>query len=416
MPDTTTTIERPGKLSADARALLRRAIKQSPSWPRYREVHGASLAEMSRDELFAAADTLGIDVNAVIAGADDDSKEAPKEAPKPIPATTTVATPVKAKESTPAMHAPVSPAPAAPLPRETMDATQQLAAAIATIAGQAMGRDEIASLVQREIKSALADVPAVRIEVMREGDVIGKVDGAKHPMFAKLLKAACARDTSGFAPNIWIAGPAGSGKTHGVRMVAQALGADFHFNGALAMPHELLGFIDAGGSYHGTPFRQAYEHGGCYLFDEVDGSDNAALLALNAALANGVATFPDVSIPRHKECRIFAAANTWGFGATADYVGRSKIDAAFLSRFPVKIQWDYDEDLERQISGNEDFARIVQKARANARKAGLKVLITPRDTIAGAALVAAGFTMQEAAESTFLASLTPEQRKMVEGA
>jgi cobaltochelatase CobS len=181
------------------------------------------------------------------------------------------------------------------------------------------------------------------------------------------------------------------------------------------MPHELLGFIDAAGRYHRTPFREAFEHGGVYLFDEVDGSDNAALLALNAALANGRASFPDAQIERHKDCRIIATANTWGLGATADYVGRSKIDAAFLSRFPVRLPWDYDTALEVAISGNADFARRVQAARERARAAGLKVLIDPRATMAGAALIAAGLTHDEAASLTYLANLSPEQKKLVEG-
>jgi MoxR-like ATPase len=182
------------------------------------------------------------------------------------------------------------------------------------------------------------------------------------------------------------------------------------------MPHELLGFIDAAGKYHRTPFREAYEFGGVYMFDEVDGSDNSALLALNAALANGSATFPDAVIRRHPDCIILASANTWGLGATAEYVGRAKIDAAFLSRFPVRFSWTYDEELEQEISGNDQFARRVQRARAKAKAAGLKVLIDPRASQAGAALIAAGFTSQEAAEMTYLANLSANDRRTIDEA
>jgi cobaltochelatase CobS len=178
---------------------------------------------------------------------------------------------------------------------------------------------------------------------------------------------------------------------------------------------ELLGYMDASGVYHTTPFRQAYEHGGVYLFDEVDGSDNAALLALNGALANGIAAFPNGMIERHPDCRIIATGNTWGLGATSDYVGRGKIDAAFLDRFGVRMSWDYDVALEVAISGNADFARRVQSARERARAAGLKVLITPRASIAGAALIAAGFTHDEAAGMTYLANLSNDQKKIIEG-
>jgi hypothetical protein len=291
----------------------------------------------------------------------------------------------------------------------------QLATLLAGIAGQALNVDSIAKIVDERINAALAAVPAVRYEVKGFDGETRNLDGHKHPRFATLLKAATARMANGYAPNIWIAGPAGSGKTHGGHMLANALGASFHLNGAISMPHELLGFIDAGGTYHGTPFRDAYENGGVYMFDEVDGSDNAALLALNAALANGHCAFPDKAITRHKDNIILASANTWGLGATADYVGRTKIDAAFMSRFPVRLAWDYDAALEVAISGNESFARRVIAARERARAAGLKVLIDPRASQAGAALIANGMSETEAADFTYLANLTTEQRRIVEG-
>ena len=301
------------------------------------------------------------------------------------------------------------------VPHHSNDMAVQLATIIANMANSAMDMESVGKIVDERINAALAAVPAVRYEVKGFDGEVRNIDGHKHPKFAVLLKAATARMASGYAPNIWIAGPAGSGKTHAGHMIANALGASFHLNGAISMPHELLGFIDAGGTYHGTPFRDAYENGGVYMFDEVDGSDNAALLALNAALANGHCAFPDASVNRHKDCIIMASANTWGLGATADYVGRTKIDAAFMSRFPVRIGWQYDTALEIAISGNEAFARRVIAARERARAAGLKVLIDPRASQAGAALIANGMAESEAAEFTYLANLTNEQRKIVEG-
>lgn len=271
-------------------------------------------------------------------------------------------------------------------------------------------------IVREELISKINDVASrapLVIEVRREGDLVGRVEGRHHPKFATLLKAATARDASGHVPNVWISGPAGSGKTRAVSDACKALDIGFEHNGALSMPHELTGFIDAGGKFHDTAFYRAYGAACGYLFDEVDGSDNAALLALNAALANGHASFPCGPLERHKDNRIFVAANTWGQGATAEYVGRAKIDAAFLDRFPVKIHFDYDEELEREICGNPDWARQVQAARAKARSVGLKVAITPRASIGGAALLASGFSKQEVAEMTYLASLTPDQRRQV---
>lgn len=149
--------------------------------------------------------------------------------------------------------------------------------------------------------------------------------------------------------NIWLAGPAGSGKTTAARKLAEAMGLPFEFNGAIDTEYKLSGFVDANGRVISTAFRRIWEFGGVYLFDECDASMAGALLAFNAALANGHAAFPDGTIKRHQNCYIIAAANTWGFGGDANYVGRAKLDAAFLDRF-VTLSWDYDQDLERKIA------------------------------------------------------------------
>jgi cobaltochelatase CobS len=179
------------------------------------------------------------------------------------------------------------------------------------------------------------------------------------------------------------------------------------------MEHKLIGFTDANGHYHETPFRNGYTVPAVYQFDDVDSSENSALLALNAALANGECDFADKLMPRHPDSIILATANTWGLGATSDYVGRVKIDAAFLSRFPIKLHWPYDEPFEVSISSNPDWAKRVQKARHAAQAAGLKVIIDPRHTIAGAALISNGFTPDEAANLTYLANIPQDKRHLL---
>lgn len=396
----------PLRLTAEQRGRLRKAITSHDDWSGLRKMRGYAIETLSTEQLFSIATDLGIDVAIVTAVEADSAK---------IDVTRAFSKAADAHEATSKTDvAQIATSTAAKT--ATMDAGAQLAALIAQLAGQSVNPEQVAHIVDERIAKALEAVPAVRIEVRDAQGMVRSVQGHKHPKFLMLTRAASSRMANGHAPNIWLAGPAGSGKTHAGHMLAEALGRAFHLNGALSMPHELLGFIDAGGVYHRTPFRDAYEHGGVYMFDEVDGSDNSALLALNAALANSHATFPDAKVPRHAETIILASANTWGLGATADYVGRAKIDAAFLSRFPVRIDWQYDTALEVAISGNESFARRVIAARERARAAGLKVLIDPRASQAGAALIAAGMTEQEAAESTYLANLSNEQRKMVEGA
>ena len=258
----------------------------------------------------------------------------------------------------------------------------------------------LAPAINRMVEAKLEGTQTVRIEVGRADGSVGKVDGHSHPKLATLLRALSVKQANGFAVNVFLVGSTSSGKTHGAGQAAKALGRTFGAHGAMMMQHELMGFIDANGHYHRTPFRDAFENGGVVLLDEVDSWDASVTLSLNAALANGYASFPDGMIPRHPDCIIIGGANTHGSGATAEFVGRNRLDAAFLSRFPVRIEWNPDPALEVAISGNPEFARRVQAARERARSAGLKHLIDARQMQAGAALIAAGFTSDEAADMT----------------
>jgi cobaltochelatase CobS len=256
--------------------------------------------------------------------------------------------------------------------------------------------------------------PALLV-IDRDGNPFGgELPAQRHPQLETLLRAISARDVSGARLNVWIAGPAGSGKTHAAKQCAQALGLTFGFHGAMTYAHDLVGFVDAGGRYHETQFVKLYRDGGLCLLDELDSGTSEALLTLNAALANGqIATPNGQIITRHPDFACIGAANTFGAGATAEYVGRNKLDAAFLSRFPVKLSWAYDLELESAICGNPDWAQEVQAARAKAQAAGLKIVIDPRHSIAGAALIAAGMDRAQVAELTYLAGLKPEQVTML---
>lgn len=276
----------------------------------------------------------------------------------------------------------------------------------------ALDRDAVRAIVKEEISKSAS---VTRIEVRNRSQRLATLEGHFHPNFPTLCQMASAFGIDGYVPGIFISGEASSGKTYACKMLARALTLAWHFNGAISMPHEMLGFIDGAGRYHRTPFREAYEHGGVYTFDEVDRSDPNALLAVNPHLANGIAEFPDGQIQRHPDCVIICTANTWGTGADAQYVGANKLDAAFLSRFPMKLDWNIDLAFERSIVGNDLWCARVQAARARAKAAGLKVMIDVRANQAGAALIEAGMTHDQAAALTYLAGLKPEQAQMIEG-
>jgi cobaltochelatase CobS len=227
--------------------------------------------------------------------------------------------------------------------------------------------------------------------------------GIQHRNFPLLLKMCSAAMRSGSHLNVWIYGPKGSGKTSAAENVCKALFGSldkYHYNGALATSFQVTGFMDANGKYVSTPFRQAWEHGGVYLFDEIDGSMPDALLALNGALANGVASFPDKMVPRHKDCIIIAGANTTGLGGTTEYVGRFKQDAALTDRF-VYLDWPHDMALEDYLCANKDWLKIVRNVRDNCQRIKYKGQIpSMRASIYGEALLAAGIELEYVIDAT----------------
>lgn len=392
-------------ISNAERAALRRAISAHPDWAAYRRLHGVDTASLGATRAVDVARHLGIDVDAIIGGA----------------AATT--------EGNTMTHAPVAPAglftgarpvaPAAAASAGGVDAAalaQTITAAIAgALAGAGAGTAEAVAALDARVTDLEQAAPRLLV-VDAEGIALGdELPPQRHPMLETLVRAVSARKPDGSRLNVWLAGPAGSGKTTGARMAAQALGLEYAAHGAMGMVHELLGFVDAGGRYHETAFARLYRTGGVCLLDEVDASDPNVTLALNGALDNGAALLPTGEmVQRHPDFVCIAAANTWGNGATAEYVGRNRLDGAFLQRF-VALAWNYDEALETAICGNPDWARRVQKARAAASKAGLKVIISPRASVHGAALLRAGLDADTAARMTYLSGLTDAQVAQIEG-
>lgn len=244
-------------------------------------------------------------------------------------------------------------------------------------------------------------VPAVEVQVAKPAASLPKpppVGPKRHQIFDALRMAVAAK------VNVFLVGPAGSGKTTVAKQVAQSLGLPFYFNGAIHSEYKLTGFRDAQGKVHRTAFREAFERGGVYLFDEIDASQPAALLAFNAALANGMFDFPDRNVQAHPNFRCIAAANTWGRGATMDYIGRNAMDAATLDRFAT-LEMRYDAALERrmaQIAAKSDLVlaeawlEVVQKTRTLCLDHDMRHIVSPRATQQGLSLLAGGITAEGA--------------------
>jgi cobaltochelatase CobS len=249
-----------------------------------------------------------------------------------------------------------------------------------------------------------------------------ELEGIQHNMFAKVLS------TISNGNHLYLVGPAGTGKSTIAENASQALGLGFSSKSCSSQSTEasLLGYMSATGGYVGTSFRTAYETGQVFLLDEVDNGNPNILTVLNSALSNSFMAFPDGMVTRHKNFVLVATANTFGNGATAEYVGRNALDKAFLDRF-VSLNIDYDADIEQAmldsvkgLDGNigTHWLQVVRKARANVANYGLKVVVSPRATLAGAKLLRDKdiWSMAEVMESTILSGVKDDQKaKIMEG-
>ena len=204
--------------------------------------------------------------------------------------------------------------------------------------------------------------------------------------------------------NVYLHGPAGSGKTTVAAKCAEAFGLKFYFTGKLDSEYGLLGFATGLKDPNTgnvlivrTQFREAYEHGGLFLFDEMDRSDASAVVAMNAALANGVCAFPDGIIKRHPDCKIIAAGNTVMSGASHMYQAAMQQDGSSIDRFAF-IHFGYDEVLERALTDNQDWVSYVQSVRHACARRELDHLVTPRATIEGSKGLADGETWDDMAD------------------
>ena len=259
------------------------------------------------------------------------------------------------------------------------------------VPAQSIDKEFLQSVELKAIEAAVAAVQIhrpVQIEI-KQGSAVHKLPNEhRHAVFEKVLRALSVRE------NVYLVGPAGSGKTTIASQAAQALDIPFYSTGAVGMAYQLQGFINAEGRYMETDLYRAYVNGGVFLFDEIDASSAQALLAFNAIAANDLAAFPCGTVKRHEDFVIIAAANTFGNGADAQYVGRAQLDAATLDRFAF-VPMDYDEKLELAIASNDEWTRHVQAFRKAVRELGLRHVVSPRASVKGGKLLSAGLSWED---------------------
>ena len=236
-----------------------------------------------------------------------------------------------------------------------------------------------------------------------------EIDGVSHEALAKVLQAF----NAGFK-NVFIAGPAGSGKTTLARQVAEALSKVLDRDMPFAWQQCSVGVTesvffgrllpqgDAGQfTYVTTDFVEVYEGGGVFLLDEMDAMDSNVMVAMNSPLENGRMRLPNRTgntlAVRHEHCYVIAAANTWGHGADRMYVGRNQLDAATLRRFAgAKFSIDYDRSLEASLCDDQELLKEIWRVRDKVREFNIRRVWGTGELIAAAKWRAMGMTVKAA--------------------
>lgn len=196
-----------------------------------------------------------------------------------------------------------------------------------------------------------------------------QIDELTHKVFPDALSYLCAGE------NLYFFGPAGSGKNVICEQLAKALNVDFYYQNTILTKFDLSGYVDANGKYQNTPFYEAWKKGGLIMFDELDNSTAEAIIALNAALANGYFTFPNCGkVKKHENFYCVAAGNTNGLGATEEYCGRFQMDESSRDRF-IFLSVDYDARIEKALCDNDaQILEFVHDLRDAAQEAQIHII------------------------------------------
>lgn len=210
----------------------------------------------------------------------------------------------------------------------------------------------------RELKE-IAEKKAKRLEI-KIGEKINVVKGRKHKVFESVLNRVAR------GRNIYLWGPAGTGKSYMAKQIADALGLPFYSETTLQDPFDLKGFKDASGRYQETQFYKAVKGGGVFNLDEGDATAADVFVVVNTLLANGYFSFPNGErLDVHPDFHFICTANTCGLGATQEYNGRFKMDESTRDRFSF-IYVAPDKEIEMEMAGNDaeiiEFAYGVRKA------------------------------------------------------
>ena len=185
--------------------------------------------------------------------------------------------------------------------------------------------------------------------------------------------------------NIWLCGPAGSGKSVMTRNLANKLGLPYLCIscGIGTSSTEFLGYKYP--TRESTKFAEYYSKPSIILLDEFTALDPAVAQICNAALANDEIETTTGTVYRDPNCIIVATSNTYGSGASRQYVANNQLDASTIDRFVGGIiEVTYSEAFESQY--DNEVVSYVQDLRTIIKDYDLRRIASTRMIQAGVAL------------------------------
>ena len=209
--------------------------------------------------------------------------------------------------------------------------------------------------------------------------------------------------------NIWMVGPAGCGKSTMARMTAKELNLPYLCIscGIGTSATEFLGYKYP--TRESTKFAEYYAKPSIILIDEMTALDPAVGQVLNAALANDEIETTTGLVSRNPECIIIATSNTFGSGASRQYVANNQLDASTIDRFIGGIiEVDYSVDYESQY--DVDVVNYVWKLRECIKACNIRRIASTRMIQSGTRMKKAYFKNWK---DMLICNWTDTERKMV---
>ena len=245
-----------------------------------------------------------------------------------------------------------------------------------------------------------------------------KVQGVFPDEFERILQLASQRIP------IMLVGPAGCGKTYISAKIGEALGLESYDQSCSEGISEstFTGWLLPVGNsgrfeYVPSPFITAYENGGVFLLDEMDSADANLLTFLNKAIANDYFYLPqrykNPKVIKHPDFVVIAAANTFGSGADAQYVGRNALDAATLDRFQAGlITMDYSAPVEEALIDG-DILEWGRNIRVKIKRHNLSRIMSTRIMLDLTKMKEAYGWDQNDWDQSYFASWTADEKRLV---